>query len=400
VLQRLLMLVVLFPFVPSIIPATDTQPTFLVLLAVSLVLAAMSSTIGLATYRVSLAGAAGVLLVAAILYGCLIVANSVQPDATSLSRFASFLQFAGAVWWAYSSRLEWTKRVILAALLAYAILTVVYFATGGLLEDLLIRSRTEDAAFLFATGRGARTLAPEPSFFALQIFNIFVLARLLRLPERMSRLERSAFVALTVGCLASSLSAYGGVIAIVVLGVSYPRTFAVAALASISAVGLLYSHFEEWQSVRVIRILLLVFQSGGSVAALITSDASFSSRVGSFSEYVRAFREHPIIGNALSLNQGGGFISLIAGFGMAGAIFFLVLVARIALGRRSLSTRVLLLVWFVINFISGPIGVPILGVIIGRIFADARSADPAEVPGTPAGDRSSGSPGGSLRLAG
>lgn len=375
VLHLLLLFPVLFPFVPSLIAATDTQPTFLLIFAASVVAAGTSHAVGRDFLRVSLPGVTALAVLGAALAVALFLANALQPDPTIIPRLITFVQFVAAALWAATARVEWSGTVLSRAVVIYAVFTVVYFLTGGLVEDILIRSRLEDAAFLFSTGRGARTLAPEPSFFALQIFNLFVLFRLLHADDELGPRRTAVYVALTMACLAASFSAYGALLVAVVLFVSYPRYFALAAVAAASVVGILYDRLEEWQSVRAIKVLLAFSQSGGSITELIAHDASFSSRIASFATYWHAFREHPLVGNGLSLNQGGGFISLVAAFGVLGVAFFAIVVAHIVFGRHRPSTKLLLCVWFFLNFVSGPIGVPILGVIVGRLLVG--------VPGVP-----------------
>jgi hypothetical protein len=46
----------------------------------------------------------------------------------------------------------------------------------------------------------------------------------------------------------------------------------------------------------------------------------------------------------------------------------------ILLGPWRLVTKGMLLGWFVLNFISGPVGVPILGVIVGTMVREFRGS--------------------------
>jgi hypothetical protein len=234
-------------------------------------------------------------------------------------------------------------------------------------------------------GRGARTLSPEPSFFALQIFNIFVLARVLGLEKSLTKRKRLLFLALVSFCLLASLSAYGALLLLVVFFAFYPKTFLTAGVAVVVFFSALYQYLPNWDSIRAIKVVLVLIESRGQIAELMLLDQSFGSRIGSFLAYVDAFRTHPWSGEGFALFQGGGFISLVAGFGILALLFIILLAARIITGRFPVSTKAVLAAWFVLNFISGPIGVPILGVIVGKLFLNRAVAAPdAAAEGRPA----------------
>lgn len=376
IVNALLVCTVLFPFLPVLIPASDTQPTYVLVFALALALAFAFPAAGQKLFRISLRGVIAATLTASGLYVFLIVANASQQDSTIPSRLISFFQFVAALFWGYAGKFEWTEKLLFRALVFYALFTVIYFASGGVLENALIRSRVENAQSLFAMGRGARTLSPEPSFFALQVFNIFVLARVVS-RGRGERPFADAFkwFVVTGFCLAASFSAYGALLLVVVVLALYPRVFLIVSLATAAGWGIVSRYISDWDSIRAIKVVLTIVASRGNLAELLLLDASFASRIGSFSEYIRSFGRHPFTGNGFSLYQGGGFISIVAAFGTAALAFFTWLVLRILRSSFDARTKVVLLVWFLLNFISGPIGVAIIGVIVGQLMAARRTVN-------------------------
>jgi len=375
IVSALILWTVLVPFVPVLVPASDTQPTFLLVFALALLVAFAFPAAGRKLFRISLPGIISATLAASVLYACLLIANVSQQDSTIPARLVSFLQFSAAAYWGYAGKYEWTEKILFRALVFYALFTLVYFATDGAIENALIHSRLENAQTLFAMGRGARTLAPEPSFFSLQVFNIFVLARIVccRRSEKCG-VDSFKWLLVTGFCLAASFSAYGALLLGAVFLAIYPRVFLILSLITLTAWGLVSRYLSDWESVRAIKVLLTLIQTRGSLADLMRLDASFSSRIGSFGDYVRAFARHPFVGNGFSLYQGGGFISIVAAFGVAGLAFFAWLLQKIVRGGFDTRTKIILFVWFLLNFVSGPIGVPIIGVIVGHLMAARRTA--------------------------
>jgi hypothetical protein len=105
-----------------------------------------------------------------------------------------------------------------------------------------------------------------------------------------------------------------------------------------------------------------------NVYAFMEMDASFRVRLESFNAYLHTFAEAPFLGDAFSLHQGGGLVSIMAGLGVAAAVLFLAFLVRAAAAPMPVSTVLLLTVWFAVHFISGPVGIPILGLIIGLVL--------------------------------
>jgi hypothetical protein len=374
VLNGLLIYTIAFPFVPTLIPGTDTQPLFLLAIAVVIGASLVLPEVGRALFHVSLGGATLFVFGATLLLGLTLAVNLRDDASTLVPRLVSFAQFCAAAVWAYATRLSWKRSTIFNLIAVYAAFTVVYFMLGGAIEDLLIRSRQENAAILFLHGRGARTLSPEPSFFALQVFNLFVLSRLVPASDGDRRRPGWLWLGIIGYCLAASFSAYGAVLLVVVFAVMYPRMALVGAGLLTAFFGAVFQRLPEWESIRAVRVLLALIESRGNVFELMALDQSFSGRVSSFLSYVDAFWKHPIGGEAFSLGQGGGFVSVIAAFGLLAAFGFFALIPVILLGPWRLVTKGMLLGWFVLNFISGPVGVPILGVIVGTMVREFRGS--------------------------
>ena len=373
VLNGLLVWTVLVPFLPVVIRSSDTQPNFLLVFALALATSFAFPGTGRRLFRFTIPGTALALVVLSTLYGFLLTANIIERDSSIPSRLVSFAQFSAAAFWAYSGKFEWSEKILLRSLIAYAIFTVIYFATHGAIENALIHSRVENAEVLFSMGRGARTLSPEPSFFALQVFNIFVLARILLAQKPDSTINSAKWVFVTCFCLAASFSAYGALLLLLVVLATHPRIFVLLGVLTIAAWSVVSNYLANYESVRAIKVLLAVFSAQFSFKELTSFDASVASRLLSFGDYVRSFLAHPLIGNGFSLYQGGGFVSIVAAFGLVALGFFIWLLTRILGGSFDRRTKIVLAAWFLLNFLSGPIGVPIIGVIVGKLFARKRS---------------------------
>ena len=368
-LNAALVWAVLFPFVPGLVRSSDTQPTFFLVFLVVLLVAFALPSVGRETFHISYWGVtlcAAMLLVLSFL---LLFSNGFGTRASIPSRVFSFVQFCAASLWAVSGKYQWTRKPLFKAMFVYVVFTAIYFATHGLVENILIHSRQAASASLFESGRGARTLSPEPSFFAMQVFNIYILARLIGPSKDDPQSPNDRFLLMIAFCLLASFSVYGALVLLIILADEYPRTVVIATAVVIFATGLAYGVLQHWQSLRAVAFVVALVESHGSIAKIFLLDASLASRIDSLLAYTHSFAESPFIGNGFSLLQGGGFASIVAAFGLAGLIFFVWLFSRILRLHFPTSTKALLLVWFALNFVSGPIGVPIIGLIVGTIMS-------------------------------
>src|SRR6267143_4536370 len=100
--NAVLVLAVLFPFLPRIVASTDTQPTFLLAFALTIGVSIAAPTVAGKLYRISLPGITALLLGGFVLYASLVAANAMQAEATIAGRLVSFLQFCAAALLGYA----------------------------------------------------------------------------------------------------------------------------------------------------------------------------------------------------------------------------------------------------------------------------------------------------------
>jgi hypothetical protein len=373
---------VLFPFVPSVVRTSDTQPLFLLVFLAAVAVALLLPDVGEKVFGVTAAGAAFIAAAVAAATLSIVVSYILGTAAPLPARVFAFVQFAAAAAWAAYGRFEWRGRLLLAAVMVYAAFTPVFFATGGALEDVLIGSRGLASESMLMSGRGARTLSPEPSFFALHMFNLCVLAHVTGAYHRLSSPARSLFIGLACLCMLASFSAYGAVLSMVVLAVTHPRV-AIALIGILAlALGPVLALLQLFPDVRMVGIILTLLEARGALQTLLFLDTSVSVRFESLTAYVNVFAGRPLLGDGFSLYQGGGFISIVAGLGTPALLFFLMVVARIAVGGFAFGTAILAFAWLAVNGTFGPVGIPALGVIIGTILT--RTRVPAPISGATA----------------
>jgi len=180
--------------------------------------------------------------------------------AVVFSRLASFVQFLMALTFAYLGSMKYFAKYIGGVFWAYLIFTVVYFLSNGLVETILIKSRDSGTSSILAlTGRGARTLSPEPSFFANQLFNLMLITLLIierDLAVIKSNIKILWFI-LTI-CLLCTLSGYGFLIVFFISLVFYFRFFIVSAIILLITFPLWISYLEHYSQFRALRLIFRV----------------------------------------------------------------------------------------------------------------------------------------------
>ncbi|HYK75084.1 MAG TPA: hypothetical protein VEV44_18465, partial [Pseudoneobacillus sp.] len=247
----------------------------------------------------------------------------------------------------------------------FSIFSVIFFLSHGLVERILIPARNDSFEMLVNSGRGARTLSPEPSFFALHVFNLYIIFYLLATKESILKYGNIIFL-LASFCLMISLSGYGFVIFLLIFFMRYTKISLTMAFLLILSSGVLISYLDSLQNFRGIRLLTTVLVENPMV---LLNDASFLSRFGSFIAYLQNIKENYIIGDGFTLLQGGGFISIVSSLGIIAALFLIYILFEIfTLKKSGFKIKIILIFWFLINLFSGPIGIPTLGVIIGLIL--------------------------------
>ena len=279
------------------------------------------------------------------------------------SRIFSFIQFLIAIVISIRIKERISKKQIFNLLSLFVILTIVFLLTNGYLEKNLIFSR---ANFVVGSGRGASTLSPEPSFFAIHIFNILIISYLIYDWCEDVKFHNINLILAAV-CFISSLSGYGLVILLMLLLLRYPKTFIlVIVILFIFRVNFI-ELVESISNTRVGSLIINIFNN--NIDNLFEADASFHIRYISFIIYLESFYSNILLGEGYSIFEGGGFISVISAFGILYIMFFsFVLYKILTLAGAHYKVKILLVFWFLINVLSGPIGIPSIGFIIGLII--------------------------------
>lgn len=363
-IRRLILFTVFFPFIPSIIRSADTQPTFMLLMGF----------IGFYTFMQKgerFFEARNMEAFLAVFLGFL-VASSVlinfiySQESFHISRIIAFVQFTLAIIFGLTFRFHLEDKDFKTIVLIYVIFTIFFYLSNGLIEDLLIGSRNESTEVLMRTGRGAKTLSPEPSFFALQIFNIIIIYFLLFKRHASHSYEKSILY-LSFFCLIASFSGYGIIILIALILVRFTKQALVALAGLVIVFPFLIPSIDSFKYIRAVGLLLSFFEKNPLL--VLQQDHSIIVRLGSFLAYIENIVNHLAIGDGFTLLKGGGFISIISSLGIMALIFFLFLILEIIFLRGfSIRKRLLLLFWFMLNLLSGPIAVPAIGVIVGLII--------------------------------
>lgn len=372
--NQVLFIAAAFPFLVPLIGSTDTQPTFTALAIILGVIAALQCREALFTVQRSLVILGTLVLLAGGAWLCASILMN-APDVGNLNRQVSFLMFLVALTTGILNRNLITRGRIVAALLVYLMFTGVFFATKGAVEGLIIRSRSEEGLLqLFVSGRGASTLSPEPSFFAFQVFTLFLLARL-TIWDQLGTRARHFICISSIGLLASTLGGYGMVYAAMVAilaGWRYVVLSLILAAAAVAAVLAL-----DMDSLRFVRLLLAVASSLGGNGLEFT-DVSVLVRLTSFSQYLATFADHAVFGDGFLQYGGGGLISLLAALGLFGVVLLILTVALILTLVPGLRLKLVMLAWLVLQTISGPIGLPFVGLTIGVVLSRGGSVRDTE----------------------
>ena len=367
VLCFLFTLTVFFPFLPAFISSSDTQPT-LFLLAITAILLFLISpnffsqhldhdfTILIYVFILVIFSIFSI-VINAILYGQIVI----------FSRYISFLQFLAALIFGYTNSFYFFKKYANSIFVIYFIFTIIYFVTNGLIEDTLIKSRFWYGKDLASAGRGARTLSPEPSFFAIQMFNLLLIYTLLLEKEGIKKVFNNKRVIFIVSfCLLCSLSGYGFAIFFIILAAFFTRFIIIFFGFAILFNSLIIDLLDGFSNLRGIGLFLKVIKSNPLILA--STDLSFATRFNSFFAYIDRFINNLFIGDGFSLFQGGGFISIVASLGLVGFFIFLFLLFKIFRTIKSGKLKYLLIFWFFLNLFSGPIGISAIGIIFGLII--------------------------------
>ncbi|MEQ8531479.1 MAG: hypothetical protein RIB86_06490 [Imperialibacter sp.] len=384
-IRKLIVFTVFFPFVPAVLRSTDTQPTFMLLAGFGMFYGILHPKQKI--FPFSNLEIFGILALGALIFFSIRFNALIANDKYYIARVIVFFQFILALIVGLRMDFGLKHKHFRNILIAYVVFTGIYLLTNGLVENIFIGSRGGNVeASLKLGGRGARTLSPEPSFFALQMLNIIVIYFLF-FGKKGSTEKDLRIVLLCLACLIASLSGYGMVIIVALVFVRFTKLWFTGLIALAASVPFLIEYLESYVSLRAVRLLITVFAENPMV--IIEQDASVASRIGSFLAYIDSISKNFAFGDGFSLLQGGGLISLVASLGLVASFFMLAMIFEIfALKGFGLRKKLFVFFWFMLNFISGPIGIPAIGVTLGLIlrnnhpslFTPAMKQEAREVP--------------------
>ncbi len=364
-LKWLFLLTLLFPFIPSIIPSTDTQPTFLLvfMLAVVYVMVNPSKQPLFFKWNNKLV----IFFLGLIVYTVFVVqiARIWLSDPVAFTRVISFIQFLLALFFGLTIANPPSKALLQKIFLIYFIFTFVYFLSGGLIEAILIRSRGDVSAVLAGSGRGARTLSPEPSYFALHLLNLLIMFYVLYGWDIKNRKDLK--VMLMAGfCLLASFSGFGLVILAFLFFLRFYKISLLGLVLLVLFSGFFVDILQSFSGIRALKLARLLL---ANPEYLLTVDASIVNRLASFLAYFQRISDYFVFGDGFTLKKMGGFISIVTALGFIALSFFIwFLLEVLILKRAKAELKGLIYFWFAINLLSGSIGIPTFGFIIGLIF--------------------------------
>lgn len=349
-----------FPFVVQLIPGTDTQPAFVILCVIAVTLILCQSSVSVRKnefFLLSLFILGGLFSLCASL-----LVNEFKE--INLSRIVSFVMFLISMTAALWYRSLFNPQRIYITFIIYALFTCLFFVSNGWLESILIQSRGDAITTSLSTGRGASTLSPEQSFFSFQIFTLYLVARLC-IWDEFSGKQKSLIEIIVLLLLISSFGGYGIVYVFFVFLMSSSRS-AIKLVMIFCAALIFVLFFFNWTSLRSVVVIYEVFIT--LVTGQGISDVSVNVRFSSFLTYFDIIRENFLFGDSFSYHGGGGLVSLVAGLGMVSLIYFAVFIFALANIKRSIRLKISVFFWFILQSISGPIGLPLIGLLFGLVM--------------------------------
>lgn len=366
-LNSILFVTAAFPFLIPLVPTTDTQPTFtLFILLFAVVAAAQSLSRQILVPRGDLL-LAGVLFCGGLIWLCAsIIANGF--DAGEVNRIGSFVMLLIALASGILKPDLFSRRRVIYALLTYIFFTMIFFATSGAIERILIQSRGTGMTNLLLSGRGASTLSPEPSFFSFQIFTLYLMARL-TIWKQLGNRDRRFVQLASIALLMISFSGYGFLYAMLIIVTMGFRYILFLSIAGSAALAFLIATYDV-ESLRFVALLTQL------TSALMESnfqlkDVSILVRLTSFQDYLEVFGQHWFLGDAFSFYGGGGLVSLLAALGAFGLTLVLLIVVAIFRSGQPTAVKLALMAWLSFQFISGPVGLPLIGLLAGRLLSQS-----------------------------
>lgn len=353
-----------FPFIPQLIKSTDTQPNLIIFF----ILFILFGTI-FRTYKLNLKINKNIywyLFFILLVFTILIINVFFYSKFPNINRYFSFIQFMIAVFCGLFMKIDVPENWLTKILIIYLIFTIIYFLTNGYLENFLISSREMNSTDLAKLGRGARTLSPEPSFFALHLFNLYIINKL-----QYNGLKDSSdfknYLLISI-MLILSLSGYGMLIFMIISFFEFPKKITFFIILLFAFTSLFINQIQNFENLRAFGLLIKILTDNPLL--ILQTDSSISTRFSSFNIYVHSIQDNIIFGDNFTLSEGGGIISLISGLGIVGFIFSILLIFKIFKNYKNPLFLFLFVTWFVLNLISGPVGIPTFGVIIGLFLTN------------------------------
>ncbi len=369
--ENFLLFTIFFPYVPGILP-TDTQPWFLGFWFFLFFLFAISKNnlgrIGISkTNRYTLYFLFFIFI--SLVFS--ISKNIFLGNLPTLTRIVSFLQFFVALLYGVgldSMRIK--ENTFFRVIIVYLVFTGIFFLTNGAVENLLT-FRKIDTSLLLSTGRGARTLSGEPSFFAYSIFNIYIIKHLLYPQTSFSSKKDLFFHTMVLVCLLLSFSGFGIVIFSLIFITRFPKIIFLGLLGLPFLIEVIQTKLDESTNRAFVlwRLLLkgnadMLFNRSSSLGY------SFKVRLDAFLYNLNNFIENPILGAGFAeTNVGGGLISYTGELGILFLFLLFLFFTKILLNQKGWRIKLLLIFWLTIRTISDSMGIPGIGVIIGKVIS-------------------------------
>lgn len=360
----LIALTIIFPYIPAVIGSLDVQPLLIFSSSFLLLLLLLSSN--KIHQELLINKAICITTIFLIIWTVLTFFINNSPD-SNFSRFLGTIIFFIYVLIG-SLKINFLNRFTSIFFLGiYAVFTIIYFYTDGFIESILIKSRDANQfTSALSSGRGSSALSPEPSFFANQVFMIYLFTKIFFWREVETQQKWLIFF-ISSSLLILSLSVTGFIYFLIVL-FTFLRTSHFFLLCSSSLfLILIFSEKLFLLDIRVIFFLQTAYESLSS-GSLTLQDTSFLVRLNSFFAYLDQFMAHPFLGNGFILYGGGGLISLAAELGIIGLFFIFGILTMPFISNLRVSDSIGVFLWLLMNTISGSIANPGLGIFIGMLW--------------------------------
>lgn len=358
-------LTIFFPYIPAVIGGLDVQPLLIFSSSFFLLLLLLSSNKMHQEFLINKAIFITTFFI--IIWTTLTFFINNSSD-SNFSRFLGTIIFFIYVLIG-SLKINFLNRFASIFFLGiYAVFTIIYFYTDGFVESILIKSRDANQfTSALSSGRGSSALSPEPSFFANQVFMIYLFTKIF-LWSKTDTLQKWLTFLLSSSLLILSLSVTGFIYFLIIL-FTFLRTSHFFLLCFISFfLILIFLEKLLLLDVRFIFFLQTAYESFTS-GSLTLQDTSFLVRLNSFFAYLDQFFIHPFLGNGFKLYAGGGLISLAAELGIIGLTFLFGILTLPFISNLRVSDSIGVFLWLLINTISGSIANPGLGIFIGMLWS-------------------------------